>query len=214
MDLEFLFSSNPFVGSGGADRFSIIKPNLSAPLKLGAKKGEKKFKLPEEFRSTNVLVEVVAAGQKAARPTTPTPSTSPWSRTTAASRCATRKPASRCRRPTIKVYARDRDGSVKFYKDGYTDLRGKFDYASLNTSQLGTAERFSILVMTEGNGSLVKEVRTAEAVEPAPEQQSRPCRLDRSEREPTDSPIECSDIPPLAGAGISVYASKHSPSEA
>lgn len=66
----------------------------------------------------------------------------------------TRKPLSKA---YIKVYARDQDGGVKFYKDGYTNLRGKFDYASLNTSQLGTAQRFAILVMTEKNGSLVKE---------------------------------------------------------
>ena len=66
----------------------------------------------------------------------------------------TRKPLSKA---YLKVYSRDRDGSVKFYKDGYTDLRGKFDYASLNTSQLGTAQRFSILVMTKKNGSLVTE---------------------------------------------------------
>ena len=157
MDLEFLFSSNPFVGSGGADRFSIIKPNLSVPLKLDLKKGEKKFPLPEQFRSTNVLVEVVAAGQKASQ--------AYYAHTLDVTvvenygRLEVRDARSRKVLPKayIKVYARDQDGSVKFYKDGYTDLRGKFDYASLNTSQLGTAQRFSILVMTEKNGSLVKE---------------------------------------------------------
>ena len=34
----------------------------------------------------------------------------------------------------VKVYGRAQDGSVKFFKDGYTDLRGKFDYVSLNTN--------------------------------------------------------------------------------
>ena len=34
----------------------------------------------------------------------------------------------------VKVYARLRGGKVRFFKDGYTDLRGKFDYASLNSS--------------------------------------------------------------------------------
>ena len=36
----------------------------------------------------------------------------------------------------VKVYARMKDGAVKFYKDGYTDLRGRFDYASLSTNEL------------------------------------------------------------------------------
>ena len=29
----------------------------------------------------------------------------------------------------MKVYAQMQDGGVQFYKDGYTDLRGRFDYA-------------------------------------------------------------------------------------
>ena len=36
----------------------------------------------------------------------------------------------------MKVYARMKDGNVRFYKDGYTDLRGCFDYTSLNTNEL------------------------------------------------------------------------------
>ena len=157
MDLEFLFSTNPFVGSGGADRFSIIKPNRSAVVKLGGKKGEKKFKLPDEFSATNVLVELVSAGQKSAQAyyahTLDVTVVENYGRMEVRD-AKTRKPLAKA---YVKVYARDRDGSVKFYKDGYTDLRGKFDYASLNTSQLGTAQRFAILVMTEKNGSLVRE---------------------------------------------------------
>ena len=57
----------------------------------------------------------------------------------------------------VKVFARLRDQSVAFYKDGYTDLRGRFDYASLSTDQLGEVERFAILVMSEKNGALVRE---------------------------------------------------------
>ncbi len=157
MDIEFLFSSNPFVGSGGAERFSIIKPNLSSPIKLGGKAGEKKFELPDEFRSVNVLVEVVAAGQRASQAyyahSLDATIVENYGRLEVRDK-KTRKPLPKA---YVKVYARDQDGSVKFYKDGYTDLRGKFDYASLNTSQLGTAQRFAILVMTEDHGSLVQE---------------------------------------------------------
>ncbi len=47
--------------------------------------------------------------------------------------------------------------SVNFYKDGYTDLRGKFDYASLSTSKLPNVERFAILIMSEDSGAVVRE---------------------------------------------------------
>lgn len=69
----------------------------------------------------------------------------------------------------VKTFAREKNGNVTFYKDGYTDLRGRFDYASLNQDFLQSVEKFSILIMSDelGNnqnsiniiqGSLIKEV--------------------------------------------------------
>ena len=49
------------------------------------------------------------------------------------------------------------DTGPKFYKDGYTDLRGKFDYASVSTTDIGSALKFSILVMNETHGATVLE---------------------------------------------------------
>ena len=43
--------------------------------------------------------------------------------------------------------------------DGYTDLRGKFDYASLSTGDLDTTTRFSVLIMSDTHGATVKEVQ-------------------------------------------------------
>ena len=57
----------------------------------------------------------------------------------------------------VKVYARMKDGRSKFYKDGYTDLRGRFDYASLNTNELDAADKFALLVMCETDGAVVRE---------------------------------------------------------
>jgi hypothetical protein len=50
------------------------------------------------------------------------------------------------------------DGSVRFYKDGYTDLRGRFDYGSLSTDELDHVARFAILVLEPQHGALVREV--------------------------------------------------------
>jgi hypothetical protein len=57
----------------------------------------------------------------------------------------------------VKVYARDRAGTVAFYKDGYTDLRGWFDYATLSTSDLDNVERFAILVCSDDAGAAILE---------------------------------------------------------
>ena len=56
----------------------------------------------------------------------------------------------------VKVYALTKSGPV-FYKDGYTDLRGKFDYASVSTSDIGSAQKFSILIMSNDHGATVLE---------------------------------------------------------
>ena len=57
----------------------------------------------------------------------------------------------------VKVYAVMDDGEVKFYKDGYTDLRGRFDYASLNAAGGRPVERFSILVLHDEHGAVIRE---------------------------------------------------------
>ena len=57
----------------------------------------------------------------------------------------------------VKVYAQMKDGRVEFYKDGYTDDRGRFDYTSLNTNELDFTAKFSLLVLSDGRGAVVKE---------------------------------------------------------
>ena len=72
---------------------------------------------------------------------------------------------------------------MRFFKDGYTDLRGKFDYASLNSSddatppppeprpvgggfdyqmlrpnELGEVAKIAILVLSETHGAAVREI--------------------------------------------------------
>ena len=59
----------------------------------------------------------------------------------------------------MKAFAKGKDGKVSFYKDGYTDLRGRFDYATLNSSNISNIEKFGIFVMSDEFGSLVKEAK-------------------------------------------------------
>ena len=46
---------------------------------------------------------------------------------------------------------------MQFYKDGYTDLRGRFDYASLSTNELDVAQKFSLLILSDDHGAVVRE---------------------------------------------------------
>ena len=158
MDLEFLFSTNPFMSSDSA-RFSMIKPNRRDRLSLDPNEETLSIPLPSEFEGENVLVEIVGGGIRRA--------SAYYSNRLNVQLAANHgqlqiRHATDGQRPLAKVYVKvyaEIDGQPHFYKDGYTDLRGKFDYASLNTSEIERASRFSLLVMSDQDGALVLEAK-------------------------------------------------------
>jgi hypothetical protein len=156
MDLEFLFSANPFV-TQDTSRFRTIRPNRSEKMMLPAG-GAHVFALPAEYQSANVLVEISGGGvtrAEAAYANALDVQVSEGFGRLQVRRAADKKPLAKV---YVKVFA-EVNGAPVFYKDGYTDLRGKFDYASLSTGDLDGATRFSILVMSEEFGATVKEVQ-------------------------------------------------------
>ncbi len=155
MDLEFLFSTNPFVSSD-TSRFSIIRPNQSVTMKLPKGEKTKTFDLPKQYQASNVIVEVLGGGKKTSKAVYANNLKTTLSETMGLLTVChgeTGKPLSKV---YVKVYANSPDG-VKFFKDGYTDLRGKFDYASVSTTGPGQVQRLSILVMSEEQGATVLE---------------------------------------------------------
>ena len=58
----------------------------------------------------------------------------------------------------VKVYAKYPDDSVRFYKDGYTDSRGRFDYASVSAADAKGATRYAILVLSDEKGATLHDV--------------------------------------------------------
>lgn len=59
----------------------------------------------------------------------------------------------------VKCFAKTNDGKVSFYKDGYTDLRGRFDYATLNSTDISNIDKFAIFVMNDEFGSVIQEAK-------------------------------------------------------
>ena len=53
----------------------------------------------------------------------------------------------------VKVFARLPNGAVRFHKDGYTDLRGKFDYLSHTGIDPSTVKRVAVLVSHPDQGA-------------------------------------------------------------
>lgn len=182
MDPEFSFSSSPFV-SQDAGRFGIIKPNKSAVQALAKDKDAAEIALPAEFAKANVLVEILGAGQRKAQAyhanTLKLTVTENYGRLETRD-TANDKPVSKA---YVKVYAKLKNGTVRFFKDGYTDLRGRFDYASLNggaqqvqpvaaepapkngldyqmlkPAEIAQVEKLAILILSDTNGADTREV--------------------------------------------------------
>lgn len=55
----------------------------------------------------------------------------------------------------VKCFSKKKDGTVKFYKDGYTDFRGSFDFASLNSDSLNGIEKYGLFVFSKEHGSVI-----------------------------------------------------------
>ncbi|MCB9638529.1 MAG: hypothetical protein H6727_06425 [Myxococcales bacterium] len=157
MDVELLFSRSPFLRQLSG-RFTVVKPAATEQRALTVGQRVLMLELPQKFRNSNVMIEVASRG---------------LSRTVVSYANAldvqifeqeghlqvtheiAQKPLARV---YVKVYARLKGGKTQFYKDGYTDLRGRFDYASLSTDTLDRVERFSVLILSEKDGASVREI--------------------------------------------------------
>jgi hypothetical protein len=156
MDIELLFSRSPFMQEGAA-QFSYIRPTLSRAVEIAAGKPETVVELPAEFKAKNVMVEALAGGVRKTQAyyanTLKVQMIESYGQL-AVTHAETGKPAPGV---YVKVYAKGHDGAVKFFKDGYTDLRGRFDYASLNTNELENTGRLAVLVLSDTFGAVVRE---------------------------------------------------------
>ena len=155
MDVELLFSRNPFLQDFGG-QFALIKPNDSAAVKLKGKQGKERIAIPEALKGRNVLVEVSGGGKSRAIPYY-SGSMKVMMRENFGQVAVTDAAGKPLSKVYVKVYARTADGRVKFHKDGYTDIRGRFDYASVSTPEPVPVQRYGVLVLSETLGATIRD---------------------------------------------------------
>jgi hypothetical protein len=153
VDLEVLFSKDPFL-SGDSASLPGIRANETREVALQG--AETAVELPEAFRQGNVLV---AANSGSTRVLKVLDSKAleivrqPAERTLQVFDSASRLPLPRS---YVKVYTQGRDGQAVFHKDGYTDLRGKFDYLSHTGSELGEIRKIAVLISHPEKGARIE----------------------------------------------------------
>jgi hypothetical protein len=156
MDVELLFSRNPFVQQSGG-QFSSIRPNATRELKLPAGQTKLALNLPDDLARRNVLVEISAAGKTRALPYYANAMEVRLTENYGQLRVTDMGSGKALAKVYVKSYVRLADGQVKFHKDGYTDHRGRFDYASVSTPENVPPSRYAILVLSEEHGALIRE---------------------------------------------------------
>jgi hypothetical protein len=125
-------------------------------VELKGKEGKQKVAIPEALKGRNVLVEVSGGGKSRAIPyySGSMKVLMLENNGQVAVRDAAGKPLSKV---YVKVYAKLSDGRVKFHKDGYTDIRGRFDYASVSTPEPVPVQRYGVLVLSESLGATIRD---------------------------------------------------------
>ena len=157
VDLELLFSKTPMIEQN-LQRMAIVQPSRSETLTLEGSTGVASFPLDDALARQTMLVEVVAGPARDTALYYGGKLRTYLSEGFGQLQVSDRNSGDPVPAAYVKVYSKSHDGSVKFYKDGYTDLRGRFDYATLSTGNLGEVQRFSILVLDAERGATVHEV--------------------------------------------------------
>jgi hypothetical protein len=157
IDIEIIFSKSPFIIETNAD-FDFVKPNKIINLKvenIKSKKEElKSIPIPDELKKTNFYLEVISGNKRVYDIYYASSLNYSLIESIGEIKVMDEKLNS-LPKIYVKCYCETNNGNILFYKDGFTDLRGKFNYLQLNNDLVNDIKRFSILILSKDNGSRI-----------------------------------------------------------
>ena len=173
IDLETMFTRNPKISeimnkdenkesSNNLENFGFVQPNYSETINIPKEKVNKNdnitvYEIPKEFRNKNLFVEIKVDSIKLFDICLSSNLVMVITESLGELKVIDNNLLSVIK-AYVKVYVELKDtNEVQFYKDGYTDLNGKFNYLALNTDQLKNAKKFYIFVSEENLGATIKE---------------------------------------------------------
>ncbi len=157
MDVEFLFSTSPFVQEN-AGSFNFVLPNGIQKLSVPMDGRITEMALPAEFAHANVLIEARSGGLSARCTYYSNNMGVQWMENYGQLKVTGAEDGKPLSKVYVKVFRKTANGEV-FHKDGYTDLRGRFDYVSVSGAQNEPIERFAVLVFDETRGAVIRELQ-------------------------------------------------------
>lgn len=165
IDAEILFSRAPFL-KNNTEEFSYVKPFMTLE-KVMVESNEpeelvqyvkKDVELPEALKHKNLVIEIMGDDQQEFKTFYSCAMKVNIVESFGELKVVDKATNKAVPEVYVKVFARDKSGSENFYRDGYTDIRGKFEYAMTSGDKLKDVKKFAILVQSDTYGSQIKEV--------------------------------------------------------
>lgn len=154
METELLFSENPFVKTIDSTSYNNIYPNYSEIKELN---DETRLKICDKVKDKTCVIEIVYNGNHIHELYNYCLFDVLINKNMGILQVLDKENHNPLPCSYVKVYSKDKSNKTEFYKDGYTDLSGRFDYASISSEQMDNADIFAILINTEKHGSYITQ---------------------------------------------------------
>lgn len=161
IDLEIMFSQDPFLSVDKND-YSYVTPNFIVEKTIGmsAEYASELVDIPEALVTSNLIVQISSGALSENLTYFPTSMKVFIVKNFGQIKVNSEESNKPLSNVYIKCFAKKHNGVVSFYKDGYTDLRGTFEYTSVhNSSDFQDVTEFSILVFSDKHGALIKQTK-------------------------------------------------------
>jgi len=156
-DIEFQFSTAPFRQEHNA--FNFVAPTDTMQVTLDKSQRSQTIDLPSSLHDKSSVVEVIGGGMTVSKPNYDNHLRIEISAKLRQIRVFDKTSNLAIAKAYVKVYGQTPDSpDGRFIKDGYTDLRGRFDYAQVSSDELDFVKALAILVLSPAAGADVLEV--------------------------------------------------------
>ena len=150
IDAEILFSRSPFV-KDQAEQFSYVMPFHSLVQETNPG-GETRIDLPSELKGKNVVIEINSDDIQQFKTFFQSELNIHVNEKFGEIKVHHKGTMAALPKTYVKVFCKNKSGGELFYRDGFTDIRGKFEYANASGKSLTGVEKFAILVSHDEYG--------------------------------------------------------------
>ena len=162
INAELKFSNSPFMRDESSDALFVRANHTDMialpPLLENQLFATYSYSLPEDFTRKNLLVEVRHEALRETCFAFNTRLSVVVSAKSGQLRVFDQESKGPLSNAYVKVYVKSRSGKSEFLKDGFTDIRGYFDYFSVSSDVGKNAEKVAVFVDKEGYGSCIREM--------------------------------------------------------